>query len=762
MTIAQLNSFLPLIASAFYAILLVTPFTRRTQVPKQGWFLSFLATSIIWELLLSFESGIRYPINLSLMALLTGTLLLGGLTIARTNQQNTAVPAKWPTLNQWLIRGGLVVLGSYILNIGFPAYALILSENLPTIRTGTLYSYLAWLGLNAYLLRQTWFNYRKTTFPWHANRLLYWTVVLSIIFTGEALIFSQLAELAFIGQILRLFGVSGLAYAILSHRIFDVRTKTQRVLAFLIITLISALPLTLIILGLQVFTVGLPRSVILSLTAVTILLGLVLYQPFRQIVQRVVYRYLLGETFNPTQVVRNYSQAISRVVDVQELTALIIEIISNLLGTNRGALILVTKQEEGHYEMEPIPARGRILQGAITFSADSPFIKTLQQNHQPLLQYEIDFNPDFANLDKQEQQWLQELAMEVYVPISGGGELEGLIALGPKYTAVPYQPGELELVQVLADQTVIALQNARLFSELGRQNEQIRQLNIDLTHQNERLAIMDRVKSDFITIASHELRTPLTQVRGYADILESMNEENLLSQEQTRQIAHHITRAANRLEELISAMLDASQLDAEGMKLSFVDTTVEAIIHMAEERFTKAIKERQLNLEKIGLTELPPIKADLKRLVQAFSNLLGNAIKYTPDHGKITIEGKPILNKDNQIEFVEVIIADTGIGIDPKYHDLIFEKFFRVGDPKLHSTGTTKFKGAGPGLGLPIAKGVIEAHGGRIWVESEGEDEERLPGSQFHIILPLLPPGAKEQEAEQEKAKSNRPAYLIG
>ncbi|KAA3661937.1 MAG: sensor histidine kinase, partial [Chloroflexi bacterium] len=95
----------------------------------------------------------------------------------------------------------------------------------------------------------------------------------------------------------------------------------------------------------------------------------------------------------------------------------------------------------------------------------------------------------------------------------------------------------------------------------------------------------------------------------------------------------------------------------------------------------------------------------------------------------------------------------------PKFHDLIFEKFFRIGDPQLHSTGSTKFKGAGPGLGLPIAKGVIEAHGGRIWVESDGEDEDRLPGSRFHVILPLRP---RVAEFEQELEKATRPAYLIG
>jgi signal transduction histidine kinase len=349
--------------------------------------------------------------------------------------------------------------------------------------------------------------------------------------------------------------------------------------------------------------------------------------------------------------------------------------------------------------------------------------------------------------------------MEAYVPVSAGAELAGLIAIGPKNSAVPYQPGELELVQILADQTVVALQNARLYSELGDQNEKIRHLNVDLVEQNERLEIMDEVKSDFITIASHELRTPLTQVKGYADILSAMNEENALTREQTREIVGHINRATLQLESLITAMLDASQLDVDGLQLTFVKTRLDTVLRLAMEPLIQAMRERRISLRLDGIEELPPIQADFKRLVQSFTNIIGNAVKYTPDHGNITVEGQIVPSRDKEDEYVEIVVTDTGIGIDRQFQELIFEKFFRIGDPQLHSTGSTKFKGAGPGLGLPIAKGVIEAHGGRIWVDSEGEDEERLPGSRFHIILPVQPPGA---ELADNLEAASRAAYLIG
>jgi signal transduction histidine kinase len=142
------------------------------------------------------------------------------------------------------------------------------------------------------------------------------------------------------------------------------------------------------------------------------------------------------------------------------------------------------------------------------------------------------------------------------------------------------------------------------------------------------------------------------------------------------------------------------------------------------------------------LDDLPSIQGDLKRLVQAFKNVIGNSIKYTPDGGSIRIWGRRLQEEGTNgvmQNYVEVIVADTGIGIDRDDLELIFEKFYRVDSPDLHSTGSTKFKGAGPGLGLPIARGVIMAHGGKIWVESPGHDETRFPGSAFHILLPVVP-----------------------
>jgi signal transduction histidine kinase len=750
MSVYATNQIIPLIGAVLYTLLLLTPLARRGQkVALRQWLVGVIAASIVWELSLFIGPLEAYP-NLSVALLLLGTATAVGIT---------ATFLEWKIRRSLLMVSVTAVLLTIAVAILTPTRQVELNNFSTT--TGTILTYLVWFAINGLLLGKTWREYKKASqSPWHANRLLYWFMVLAAVFLGELLQFFDNLTLIIIGQTLRFFGVVGMAHGIASFRIFDVRTRALRTLAIIIINLISALPLIIAVLAtLQLSREwGLDEVVTAALLTLILTLSFFLYQPYRRLVEKITFRYLRGEGLNTNQIMRNYSQAISRTLDVQQLALLIAGTLSELLETNRGALMLLTRLENGAYEVEPITGMGQISRRKFTLTPDNLFISTLIHQNQPLLQYDLDFSPEFRALDQHDHAWLKEQQMEVYVPVGSGEELESMIAVGPKTSALPYQPGELELMQILADQTVVALQNARLYSELNGQNERIRHLNIDLTEQNERLEIMDRVKTDFITIASHELRTPLTQVKGYSDILAAMNDENALTREQTREIIGHINRATLQLESLISAMLDASQLDVDGMQLTFVKTRIDTIVRLAMEPMAQALRERRIQLATDGIHELPPIYADFKRLVQSFTNLLGNAVKYTPDNGRIHVTAAALTSTEND-EYVEITISDTGIGIDPKYHQLIFEKFFRIGDPQLHSTGSTKFKGAGPGLGLPIAKGVIEAHGGRIWVESEGEDEQRLPGSRFHIILPVKPPGVQIKEGTETAV---RPAYLVG
>ncbi|MDX2160067.1 MAG: HAMP domain-containing sensor histidine kinase [bacterium] len=262
----------------------------------------------------------------------------------------------------------------------------------------------------------------------------------------------------------------------------------------------------------------------------------------------------------------------------------------------------------------------------------------------------------------------------------------------------------------------------------------------DLRRLNTEMQRLDSVKTDFVTIASHELRTPLAQIRGYTDILEAVIEADNVDQGQVGSMVASLRKASERMEELISAMLDVSVIDVNAMDLRFAQAPAATVVRTAIEPLQDAMRQRKIYLRADGLKDLPPFQADMQRLVQAFRNVIVNAIKFTPDGGRIEITGSNQPAQNVGQPSILITIKDTGVGIAPENLELIFRKFYRGHDPSLHSTGAYKFMGAGPGLGLTIAKGVIEGHGGRIWAESPGHDPIRFPGATFYILLPITPP----------------------
>jgi signal transduction histidine kinase len=252
----------------------------------------------------------------------------------------------------------------------------------------------------------------------------------------------------------------------------------------------------------------------------------------------------------------------------------------------------------------------------------------------------------------------------------------------------------------------------------------------ELVIVQQQLEKLDRTKSNFISVAAHELKTPLTLIDGYTSMMRDMLDKT--GQSQFNDLLVGMNKGVRRLHEIIDDMIDVSVIDNNLLSLNFQQTTVTHILNLLREELIDVISERKQKLEIKKFSGSDTwIFVDTERFYQAIRNVVINAIKYTPDKGKIIINGRTLPG------FIEVTVKDSGIGIAPENQNAIFEKFAQLGRPNLHSTGKTKFKGGGPGLGLPITRGIIEAHGGTIWVESEGYDEKKYPGSTFHILIPL-------------------------
>lgn len=254
----------------------------------------------------------------------------------------------------------------------------------------------------------------------------------------------------------------------------------------------------------------------------------------------------------------------------------------------------------------------------------------------------------------------------------------------------------------------------------------------DLEHSNRELRRLDHIKDDFIQLTAHELRTPLTTVYGYSRLLQTspLVQQIMAHDEDTRAVLSGLVESIERMNAVVSEIISVSRIASGRVDLKTRQVNLRQIMSEVLEEYGAIITQRHLVID-FDPEQWPTLYyADDALLEMAFGNLLGNAIKYTPDGGTIR------LSAAYEARHLRICFEDSGIGIDPAEQPFIFDRFYTAGDTQLHSTSKTAFRGGGLGLGLSICRGIVEAHGGRISVESDGCDEERMPGSRFYIDLP--------------------------
>jgi len=296
----------------------------------------------------------------------------------------------------------------------------------------------------------------------------------------------------------------------------------------------------------------------------------------------------------------------------------------------------------------------------------------------------------------------------VNVPLLAQGELIGTLNVGAAAPEV-FAQQHLDTMREVADQLAIAIQNTRLQQELQRHAD-------ELAAAVTRLQELDHLKSEFIQNVSHELRTPLALVRGYAELLDD-GEFGELTSEQRKSIAV-IARRTRMLSSLVEDI--TLILEMESRQLELGPVPLGELARAAVDDFRVKTEEMRLALHAEIAPDLPPVSGDTVHLRRVLDNLLGNAVKFTPAGGTITVR---VRSEGDQV-ILEV--ADTGIGIPPDQQERIFERFYQV-------NGSTSRKYGGVGLGLALVKEIVEASGGQVRVESE-----EGVGSTFIVALPAL------------------------
>lgn len=605
--------------------------------------------------------------------------------------------------------------------------------------------WLSILGWAVALFASAWSTFqafRGATQPLHRNRITYWLPALYGVVLGDALLFlGQWGP----GAAVHFLGIGVASFAMLRHTLPDVRQIARGLLAY---------GLALGVIG-AAFAVGStwiafvypPGSSLILPLSVVLVAGLALVSTrVLRLAWRIADWLISRRGYDSARLVRDYSMAISNILDAQQLARISLGMFRDTLGVERAAMFLVDEvsaqangadaPSEHAFKLRVIGSLGELPE-PVALSATNPVARYLDSEYRPLTQFDIDLLPRFSEMDPLERAWLKTLDIDVFVPVYSKGRWIGLFALGPKATHDRYFDDDLTLLSTLADQTTVALENVRLVDNLVALNRDLRSTNVELERTRNRLERLDQAKSDFIAVVSHELRTPMGILLGYSQILAQDTE--FLTSPDHHVMVRGLQAGAERMQELVESMLDMAMVDNRALGLTRRTTRLVDVWQRLLAEMESTLTDRRLTLTLTeAVASLPPVIADPEALRKVFAHLLINAIKFTPDGGRIHVEGRRAPQDERySAGAVEIVVADTGIGIDPEHQELIFDKFYQTGEVSLHSSGKTKFKGGGPGLGLAIARGLVEAHGGEIWVESPGQDEAACPGSSFHVRLPL-------------------------
>ncbi len=434
------------------------------------------------------------------------------------------------------------------------------------------------------------------------------------------------------------------------------------------------------------------------------------------------------------RILYNVSRAISSTLDLKQVLSAVVENLTSVPQIDRCAVWLADKDACELTAVASEGIEGQKLRGAYLLVEEDPsaIAHAFRTRQLQLVSHVHGGEEILAPLFAQ-----RTLAA---IPLQGEDRPVGVISVDRLAKDRPLETAVIEMIQSVADQATVALRNISLYEELVQLNQgleqRVRERTEELERLNRELAKLDKKKSDFVAIAAHELKTPLTLVQGYSEMLAESGMESFSAEILERLVAG-ILNGSNRLRMIVENIIDVALIDTEVLMLNVELTSLANVVDMACQDLAGVVKERKQILTVGDLADLPYIEADTLRLHQMLGNIIGNAVKYTPDGGRIEVIAQHLEAQNDRPAFVEVVVSDSGVGIDLEEQERIFDKFYRVESPELHSSSKTRFMGAGPGLGLAIAKGIVDAHGGRIWVESPGYDPVRCPGSQFHILLPV-------------------------
>ncbi len=395
---------------------------------------------------------------------------------------------------------------------------------------------------------------------------------------------------------------------------------------------------------------------------------------------------------------------------LRRVLELSMEAITDALEAEAGSIFLLDEERDELEIHVPTGSAGEALRG-IRIPRGHGLVGWVVDNGQPLLIEDAAKDPRFSGNIDDESGFRTKSVLAV--PLKVRGRVIGALEVLNRKSGGVFKRSDVAFMGALANQVAVALENARLYSALEHAYEEVKRL--------------DEKKSDFIAVAAHELLTPLTVLSAQVELLEHEAGGADAEASDLIPLIEGVRKSMNRMTKLSQDLINMMLVERDKVPVEARELRIGGVVErVVRDLGTIARRRRQeLMYDMFPNDNELKVFGDDRAISHALSNLLINSIRFTPDDGVIQVIVADVGDE------VRVTVKDTGIGIPAEEHERVFESMYEVQSSMLHSTGTYEFRSGGLGIGLAITKGIIDAHKGRIWVESE---EGR--GATFTFTLP--------------------------
>lgn len=534
------------------------------------------------------------------------------------------------------------------------------------------------------------------------------SAIFALIFSSVIPIIINRAETARIAPLTTIFFLGFTYYAIARHRLMDIRLVVARSITYAVLLAFLALVYAGSVLGIErlFFQNALDQEGIYQIVLRTVLAVVIAFtfQPLRRWITKVTDKIFFKNAYDPQKLLDELSHTMGSTIVLIELLYRVTDILIQEMKVSRGLFVLLKDESEVY----TIQANG--------------YRQNPEINIDDIIHLAKDGTVVYDELAESSRykSILRKYEAAVSLPLKTEKEIVGVFLVGEKNSGDMFNQQDLRILEIVAPEVSVAIENAKSYEEISRFNVTLRNEVKRATHRlkekNQQLRELDKAKDEFISMASHQLRTPLTAIKGYLSMLLDGDAGEIKVGQYD--FINEAYSGANRMVGLINDLLNVSRMETGRFFLEPEDLDIEQIIKEEVQQLVNVAKEKGLYLKIDKKNDVPKVWADETKIRQVIMNFIDNAIHYTAKGGVTAKYGK-------EKGYFVFSVKDTGIGVPKEQQKKLFEKFFRA-DNARHS------RPDGTGLGLFLAKRVVEDHNGSIFFSSiEGQ------GSVFGFRLPL-------------------------